>query len=263
MLAEVRQLTGGAAPGMAAHPTGGAARSAGQASGVEGGPSRQWRIHFRPAPEMLLNGTNPLLLLGELRQLGQLAIQVDTSGIPLLSDIDPERCYLAWDMVLTTAAPREAIRDVFIFVEDDSELSIQLEPAPEPDAGLKAVAPGSVERNTPAEPKAAGPRTAAAGSTSIRVSAEKLDQLVNLVGELVTVQARLSEAAARCEDADILEVSEAVDRLTAELRENSMSIRMLPLRTTFERFRRLVHDLGIELAQGGRAGHRGRRHRAG
>ena len=68
-----------------------------------------------------------------------------------------------------------------------------------------------------------------------------------MVGELVTVQARLSEASARLDDAEIQEVAEAVERLTGELRENSMSIRMLPLKTTFERFRRLVHDLGIEL----------------
>src|SRR5262249_26265649 len=83
--------------------------------------------------------------------------------------------------------------------------------------------------------------------SSIRVSTERLDQLVNLVGELVTVQARLGEVATRLDDPDILEISESVDRLTAALRDNSMSIRMLPLKTTFERSRRLVHDLGIEL----------------
>ena len=71
--------------------------------------------------------------------------------------------------------------------------------------------------------------------------------MINVVGELVTVQARLSEASARLDDPEIQEVAEAVERLTGELRENSMSIRMLPLKTTFERFRRLVHDLGIEL----------------
>jgi two-component system, chemotaxis family, sensor kinase CheA len=79
------------------------------------------------------------------------------------------------------------------------------------------------------------------------VSAEKLDELVNLVGELVTVQARLSAVSTRRDDPDILAISEEIDRLTTELRENSMSIRMLPIRNTFERFRRLVHDLGIDL----------------
>jgi two-component system chemotaxis sensor kinase CheA len=78
---------------------------------------------------------------------------------------------------------------------------------------------------------------------------DKLDQLVNLVGELVTVQARLTEVAGRHDDPDIQEISEAVDRLTAALRDNSMSIRMLPLKATVQRFHRLVHDLGIELGK--------------
>jgi two-component system chemotaxis sensor kinase CheA len=86
-----------------------------------------------------------------------------------------------------------------------------------------------------------------AATSSLRVSAQKLDELLNLVGELVTVQAHMSELAARRDDPEILAVSEEIERLTAELRDNSMSIRMLPLRNTFERFRRLVHDLSREL----------------
>jgi two-component system chemotaxis sensor kinase CheA len=84
-------------------------------------------------------------------------------------------------------------------------------------------------------------------ASSLRVSADKLDQLVNLVGELVTVQARLTEFAARVADPEVQGVAEEVERLTSALRENSMNIRMMPLRNTFERFRRLVHDLGEEL----------------
>jgi two-component system chemotaxis sensor kinase CheA len=84
-------------------------------------------------------------------------------------------------------------------------------------------------------------------TSSIRVPTVKLDQFVDLVGELVTVQARLGEIAARGEDPDVVAVSEEVERLTSALRENSMSIRMLPIRGTFERFRRLVHDLARDL----------------
>ena len=84
-------------------------------------------------------------------------------------------------------------------------------------------------------------------ASSIRVPAAKLDQFVNLVGELVTVQARLGEIATRREDPDVMAVSEEIERLTSALRENSMSIRMLPIRATFERFRRLVHDLARDL----------------
>jgi two-component system chemotaxis sensor kinase CheA len=204
------------------------------------GVSARWLIHFRPGPDVLLNGTNPLLLLHEMRELGQLQVQLDASGIPPIGEIDPERCFVAWNMVLRTAAGREAIRDVFIFIEDDCELRI--EPAPA-DVPLTPAAAAPAKRYAGNAPGASGP----AAASSIRVSAEKLDQLVNLVGELVTVQARLMEVSARRDDPDIQAISEEVDRLTAELRENSMSIRMLPVRNTFERFRRLVHDLGIEL----------------
>jgi two-component system chemotaxis sensor kinase CheA len=246
ILAELRQLTGAGGP----QPDGESIR------GHAGCPlpdqpvptpagvppeARDWRIRFRPGPNVLLNGTNPLLLLRELRELGPLRIGLDMAAIPSLGEINPEHCYLAWDLVLTTAAAPEAIRDIFIFVEDDCELTV--EPALDRDAETSA--PGSVAagESVPARRGVAGLGT----SSNLRVSAEKLDQLVNLVGELVTVEARLSEVAGRREDDDIREISEAVGRLTAALRENSMTIRMLPLKTTFERFRRLVHDLGADL----------------
>ena len=235
ILADLRQLTG-LGLGQPPAPVASAAPD-----GATGGLMRDWRIRFRPGPEVLLHGTNPLLLLRELRELGRLRISLDTAAIPPLRQIDAERCYLAWDLVLTTAAACEAIRDVFIFVEDDCELTIE-------PAAPQVAEPSRTEIST-ARKGAAVERgaTTQASASSIRVSPDKLDQLVNLVGELVTVQARLSEVAGRRDDPDILDIAEAVDRLTAALRENSMSIRMLPLKTTFERFRRLVHDLSLDL----------------
>ena len=235
ILAKLHQLTGSSGPPPDTTPS--PAPQDSPASGL----AHEWRIRFRPGPNVILNGTNPLLLLRELRELGRLRIELDTAAVPPLREIDAERCYLAWDMVLTTAAAPEAIRDIFIFVEDDCELAIERVTDREEDAGTRQAA--SAGRSGPDSRLASGPGSA----SSIRVSADKLDQLVNLVGELVTVQARLSEVAGRRDDADIVEISEAVDRLTSALRENSMSIRMLPLKTTFERYRRLVHDLGIEL----------------
>ena len=205
----------------------------------ETGSATDWLIHFRPGPGVLLNGTNPLLLLRELMELGHLRVQLDATVIPALGDLDPERCYVGWDMVLTTGAGREAIRDVFIFIEDDCELRI------EPAAAVPETAT-PVPTATGRGRKIHAAREFA-GASNIRVATEKLDQLVNLVGELVTVQARLTEISAGRNDPDIQSVSEEIDRLTAELRANSMSIRMVPLRDTFERFRRLVRDLSIDL----------------
>jgi two-component system chemotaxis sensor kinase CheA len=243
IVAALRRLTGSPEPQPGAAPTPPVAPGIG-----DHGLACDWHIRFRPGPNVIVNGTNPLLLLRELRELGQLRIDLDTAAIPPLNEIDAERCYLAWDMVLTTAAAAEAIRDIFIFVEDDCELTI--EPGCGPAADKRAPPITAAKQNAPAAKQNAQDVSRAAGSgapSSIRVSADKLDQLVNLVGELVTVQARLTEVAGRRDDPDIQAVSEEVERLTAELRENSMSIRMLPLRTTFERFRRLVHDLGAEL----------------
>jgi len=210
--------------------------------------STPWNIRFCPGPDLLRTGSNPALLVRELRQLGQLRIKLDTSAIPPLAEMDAERCYLSWTMELETAAELAQIRDVFIFVEDSCELKIESAPAAPPAA--KAAAPPAAD--SPAAPPAAEKRAgdgrrAADQPTSIRVAAAKIDQLVDLVGQLVTVQARLVELAANREDRDLQSVAEEIETLTAELRETSMSMRTLPLRATFERFKRLVYDLGRTL----------------
>jgi two-component system chemotaxis sensor kinase CheA len=249
ILTKVRQLAGIPASGAPVAKTAAAPAPA----AVRDGPMRAWHIHFAPGAEMMLNGANPLLLLKELRQLGGLSARASMAGVPPIAELDPERCYVTWDMVLATAAGRDAIRDVFIFVADSCELTI------EPDAS-------AVHNTSPANPSATEtiaraleePRTGSPGrrtydkadtATSLRVPAAKLDQFVDLVGELVTVQARLSEVSVRCDDPDVAAVSEEIERLTAALRENSMNIRMLPIRATFEKFRRLVHDLARDLGK--------------
>jgi two-component system, chemotaxis family, sensor kinase CheA len=215
--------------------------------------ARDWHLHFGPGPDLMRHGANPLLLLRELKLLGSLSVKASLAAIPPLAELDAERCYVTWDMVLTTSSSREAIRDVFIFVEDSCELTIEPTAAPSPGpVAATAVAPIPA----PEAPKAADKKPPPWGrratdtpdnASSIRVPAAKLDQFVNLVGELVTVQARLVEIALRAEDAAVVAVSEEIERLTTALRENSISIRMLPIRGTFERFRRLVHDLARDL----------------
>ena len=220
----------------------------------EGESLRAWRIHFAPGPEMMLCGANPLLLIRELRQLGAASVHADLSGVPALELLDAERCYVTWDIALVTSAGEDAIRDVFIYVADSCELTIELDAssahaAPEP--GTTCVA--DVTAQALEEPRAgrSGRRNydTPENMASLRVPAAKLDQFVDLVGELVTVQARLSEVAARCDDPDVAAVSEEIERLTASLRENSMNIRMLPIRATFEKYRRLVHDLARDLGK--------------
>ena len=216
------------------------------------GRTLEWLIRFAPGPDLMLNGANPLLLLHELGQLGRLSVRASMAAVPPLEELDPERCYVTWEMVLATSAGRDAIRDVFIFVEDNCELTIEpaaeiQENVPRPSAA-KTTAGALEEMRAPS----GGRRTYdhADSAATLRVPAAKLDQFVNLVGELVTVQARLSELAARGDDPDVAAVSEEIERLTSSLRENSMNIRMLPIRGTFEKFRRLVHDLARDLDKG-------------
>jgi two-component system chemotaxis sensor kinase CheA len=221
---------------------------------AKSGEVREWHIRFSPGADLMRDGSNPLLLLNELRQLGGLSVRASMAAVPPLGEMDPERCYVSWEMVLTASADREAIRDVFIFVEDSCELSI--EPALEtgqsaarPEAQCSADLMALALKENRAS--SGGRRTydAPDNASSLRVPAAKLDQFVDLVGELVTVQARLSEIAARSDDAGVAEVSEEIERLTSSLRENSMNIRMLPIRGTFEKFRRLVHDLARDLGK--------------
>ena len=223
------------------------------------GPERAWRIAFAPGADLMRHGADPLLLLRELRGMGQLTVAACLDALPPLAALDPERCYVRWEMVLRTTAGEDAIRDVFIFVEDSCELVL------EPAAEIRDIAAGSPGKE--AAPRACAADAVARGlqegrknsgrrsydqpdtSSSLRVPAARLDQLVDLVGELVTVQARLSELAARSQDGEVLAVSEEIERLSSALRENSMNLRMLPIRATFERFRRLVHDLARDLGK--------------
>jgi two-component system, chemotaxis family, sensor kinase CheA len=221
-------------------------------SAVPAGPVKSWRIRFAPGPDLMRYGANPLLLLRELGLLGGLSLRASLEAVPPLAELDPERCYIAWEIVLATAAGRDALRDVFIFVEDTCELSIQ----PDAESAAQTAEPASAGEVGAIERGLAEKRSRSAGrraydkpdnATSLRVPAAKLDQFVNQVGELVTVQARLNEIAGRLEDPEVTAVAEEIERLTSALRESSMNIRMMPVRATFEKFRRLVHDLAREL----------------
>ncbi|MBF0147015.1 MAG: chemotaxis protein CheA [Magnetococcales bacterium] len=245
-----------------------------------------YRIRIKPSPDLFANGTNPLLLLSELRNLGedfQVIAQYDK--LPTLENLDPERCYTTWEAFLTTKQSENAIRDIFIFVEDQCELNIRLLdreevlgsdvqklgnilvqrgdiPEEALEKALKPIGDRLVESGvvSPSQVKAAlaeqnaikskrDKKVQAESATSVRVPSEKLDGLVDLVGELVTVQARLNQTASTRQDHDLQLIAEEVERLTGELRDNTMSIRMLAIGTTFNKFKRLVRDLSTELGK--------------
>ena len=228
-----------------------------------------WTIRFRLPLNAMANGTNPLGLLDELRELGECRVTVDKSAVPPLDNLNPSDIHLGWNVELKTEADRDAIEDVFIFVMDEMEISIEPiaaerkvteAPAPQPaaatvqapvaDAPAKvAPAPVPAVAAAPAAPPAPAAPTdqkQAKAAENVRVPAERLDELMDRVGELVIAQSRLSQLADASIEIQLRAVSEDIERLSGELRDTMMVLRMMPVASLFGRFRRLVHDLSRE-----------------
>lgn len=220
---------------------------------------RGWRLSFRLPVDAMMNGTDPLMLLDELRALGECAVTARCDAIPPLDQLDATHCHLGWDVTLVGDISRDDIEDVFIFVLDDMTLTIDPLDAVDGDP-LAAVAaiPDQVEPLSVTD-EAAGRPSAKPTGESVRVPAERLDALMDRVGELVIAQSRLSRLAHQDGGVAMRSVSEEIERLAGELRDTMMVLRMVPVASLFGRFRRLVHDLArdtgkaIELVTEGEA----------
>lgn len=155
----------------------------------------EWRIGFKPAPSLFLSGNDPLRILRELAGHGELGVTALDNTLPKFSELDPYEAYIAWDLMLPGSVPRSAIDDAFAWVEDQCELAIEGIPA------TSAIAPppapvdsdNVVALDTRTNSDARKATTADAGDTSIRVAVNKVDALINLVGELVITQAMLRQ----------------------------------------------------------------------
>ena len=213
-----------------------------------------WKVKFSLPADALVNGTRPLPLLDELRELGPCQVTAITDNVPPLAALEPTECHLAWEVVLTTEHPKAAIEDVFIFVLDDMTLEIEALGAPEVSAPAAstpaAVAVSevaaplvSIAAESSASETPASEARASRGGETVRVPAERLDELMDRVGELVIAQSRLKQVAAAGADPNLRAVSEEIERLAAELRDTMMVVRMVPVAQLFGRFRRLIHDL--------------------
>lgn len=211
----------------------------------------EWRIRFSLPVNAMANGTNPLGLLDEMRDLGECRIVADTAKVPELSALEPRDIHISWDVTLKTERPRVDIEDVFIFVMDDMELEITEVAVEQPAAEAKpaeipiAKAVVVAERDAPAV-QAANDSKQAKSAENVRVPAERLDEMMDRVGELVIAQSRLTQLAGTAADLGLRSVSEEIERLSGELRDTMMVLRMMPVASLFSRFRRLVHDLSRE-----------------
>jgi len=253
-------------------------------------PRKTWRIRYKPGKEAFRRGGNPLALIQEIRGLGETVCIPVFDLIPVLSDLECEDCLASWEVYLTTPVSENAIRDIFVFVEDYSKISIEClenlidENSPPPkklgeiliekghlepeelDRILKSQKRlgeilveeklvSSTELKVALEEqkqfqKAQKNKVSSIDMSTIRVKSEKLDQLMSLVGELVTVHAQILQTSTLIEGNDeLVSIVEQFGRLTDELRNNTMSIRMVPIGSTFNSFKRLVRDLSSELGK--------------
>lgn len=283
VLAELKALLDEEEPEASADPD----RAAGSEDGSESqSMQREFRIVFKPHAELFRHANEPLLLIRELKRLGEVEVSCDTSNLPKLSALEPEDAYLSWALVIRTEKSRDDVAEVFEFVEDDCDLSIEEnagaipQPALSADDDCETAGGDQTDRNAaagpeqaktaersagPAQksvakvvpvPKKTAPKTAprkqpgasgaGGGVTSIRVDLDRVDRLVNVVGELVITQSMLAQQSAGKSDLDGYQAAnghEEMQTLIRELQECVMAIRMQPVKSIFARMPRLVREV--------------------
>jgi two-component system chemotaxis sensor kinase CheA len=233
--------------------------------------TKHYYIQFIPKPDIFKNGTNPILIVNELAGIGSAKVYTFTSEIPELDKLNVLKCYTHWVTILSTLSTIDEIRDVFIFVDLDCELVIkELEVGNYIDNGSlfqmldnsfsngekleleaierwitetsKPVSSGTEQTNSDTNYK-----KTEQSISSIRVSSDKLDELINLVSELVTRQAGLSLISESINNKDLITIAEDIEKISRRLRDNTFGIRLIPVENMVTRFQRLVRELSHEL----------------
>jgi two-component system chemotaxis sensor kinase CheA len=259
ILSRLAELSGKKAPESSAAGPEPSIPAASSGSEESGGEKKSFRITFVPDREILLRGVQIVPLFADLDDLGQMFVRASFDAVPPVEEINPEYCYLSWEIDLATDRPERDIRSVFIFVEDYAKITIECldgegavsspESNPAPSAEAVPLHQDPAQKESPAQKSAPIMERRRMDTSSIRVKNEKLDILVNLVGEMVTLHARLAQESGKEGLPEFVAISESLGRLTADLRDITMSVRMVPLAETFSSFNRLIHDLSKNLGK--------------
>lgn len=221
-------------------------------------PLADWQLSFLPHAHLFGTGNDPVRILRELGTLATCTATVDLNRLPDLETFDPESCYLAWSLRVAGSAEEAKLREIFEWVDQDAEITFARVSEPATMPGFVKLPQAVVEANgagTVAEPAAAhiaARQTAPppAANASIRVDIDKVDALINMVGELVITQSMLSQFSGEFDLGALEKLREGLlqlERNTRELQESVMSIRMMPIGVSFNRFPRLVRDLSAKL----------------
>ena len=224
----------------------------------------EFKISFKPKPELFATANEPMRILYELATLGDADIQCDISDIPMLDEIDPAGAYLSWTIVLKTEENESGVREPFDFVEGDCLLEID---EVLPDAAIDvdiseqiAISTGNVSLDEPeakkdedvaekkpvkAAARKKSSKPAAQASATVRVDVERIDKLINLVGELVITQSMLSlqaDKAGTDRSDSVRRGLEGLEQLTREIQDSVMAIRAQPVKSLFQRMSRVARE---------------------
>lgn len=239
--------------------------------------SQGWKIRFKPARHLFQTANDPLPLLRELRELGELELDTDLNQVPDFDQLEVEDCYISWGMTLYGDASMEQIKEIFAWVEDICELEISPLTVPEPatqpvitsaEKNLPIPQRREEDRGQPRMDRRDGDRrktdrrgsggSQATAAASIRVETVKIDALINMVGELVITQSMLGLLGETIEDKQAVSAQDIekmldglmqLERNTRELQTSVMQVRMMPISFSFSRFPRLVRDMSGKLGK--------------
>lgn len=241
------------------------------------GNASTWWLRYRPTPDCFLYGVDPTTLFLELSDLGELYPVVHWEAVPPLETIDPESVAVWWDALLVTQAGKDDLQGVFLFVEDEHEVhltSLANEPLRQEDLrAFRALLAASSWEEPPAlaeemarqiahcmatrqdatkaeeTPSGKGRSQEVGGAASIRVDSSRLDNMVDLVGELVIIESRLFQTVDSGDRFQLHAIAEELQRLSKQLRDEVLGLRMVSIGGLFGTFRRLVRDLADSLGK--------------
>ena len=229
-----------------------------------------WKIAFCPYLNLLHTGNDPVRLFRQLSELGELTSTVNIQDIPPFAELEPEECNISWELKLVSNATEAEVRDVFSFVEDDCALEftplakpkkVKKVAKPKPVAVVEEVHVETVTEEAihVAPPVVKKPvveadasKNAPKASSSIRVDTDKIDTLINMVGEVVITQSMLGLIGENFSMDKVGQLKRGLaqlERHTRDLQQSVMNIRMLPISFVFSRFPRLVHDMSTQLGK--------------
>ncbi|MFJ3448860.1 chemotaxis protein CheA [Pseudomonas sichuanensis] len=205
-----------------------------------------WQLSLRLDAELLRNGFDPCAFIRYLARLGEIrALRTLTQALPCLQQMDPEQCYLGFEITLVSEASRETIEDVFSLA--DGFYNLQLDCTTSAQSTVEPAAARLPAQTLAPAPVAEEPRAVQGTSTLVKVAAHKLDELINLVGELVISTAGAQMHAMRSGDGDCIERVQAVHQHVEQIRERALKLRMVEIGETFNRFHRVVRDVSLTL----------------